>query len=76
MLVRSDAWRTEILPPIPLQAAVRALVEDIGTPQAAVALGISNETVARIAAGLGVRRGTVLLVRKALAARMKRAAGR
>ena len=49
-----------------VKSAVRACVEERGVSHAAIFLGIGREATARIAAGLGVRRGTLALVERAL----------
>lgn len=56
-----------ITAPADLLSKVRSLVEERGVNQAAETLGIGRESTARIAAGLGVRRGTLAIVRDKLA---------
>ncbi len=53
--------------PVDLSTRARALAERHGTARAAKALGISSESLARFSAGLGVRPGTVALVRERIA---------
>lgn len=53
--------------PADLSTRARALAERHGTARAAKALGISSESLARLCAGLGVRPGTVALVRERIA---------
>ena len=55
-----------IAPDDVVRTGVRALVDSVGVGQAAVVLGIGREATARIAAGLGVRRGTLLLAERSL----------
>ncbi len=53
--------------PADLVARLRALDRDLGTSKAAERLGISQETFARLVAGLGVRKGTVALALQSFA---------
>ncbi len=46
-----------------VQAAVRKLVEDRGEEAAIVHLGLSRQTIARLAGGLSVQRATVTVVK-------------
>lgn len=55
-----------------LRSDVRSLIEEIGVNETSKALGIGREAVARIAAGFGVRRGTLFLAEKSLKERAKR----
>jgi hypothetical protein len=55
-----------IEPSVKVQDAVRDCVAERGVTHAAEYLGIGREATARIVAGLGVRRGTLALVEKAL----------
>ena len=56
-----------IRPTSSLRADVNALIRElVGVNKAAIALGIGREATARIAAGLGVRRGTMNLAEQAL----------
>lgn len=48
------------------RSEVRTLVEQLGLNGAARELGLTPETTARVIAGVGVRRGTVLVVRQGL----------
>jgi hypothetical protein len=50
-----------------MQARVSKLLRRIGTVRATKMLGVSREAVARIAAGLELRPGTLSLVRERLA---------
>lgn len=50
-----------------LAARARELAVQHGVTRAAALLGVSAEALARLAAGLGVRRGTALLAERALA---------
>lgn len=63
-----------IAPNESVKSGVRALVDSMGVGQAAVELGIGREATARIAAGLGVRRGTLLLAERSLRKRIEKRA--
>lgn len=56
-------------PPLPTadRDALRALVDRHGERRALEALGLSKQTLSRCLAGLGVHRGTAVLVRERLA---------
>jgi hypothetical protein len=56
-----------VRPPDALRQAVVRLEHERGSTAAARELGISRESLARIVAGLGVRAGTIALVRERLA---------
>lgn len=51
----------------PVRRAVRQLIDAVGTAKAAKTLGLGRETLARVVAGLVVRRGTLSLLRERLA---------
>lgn len=53
-----------------LQRRVVILIEEFGTVRAAALLEISRESIARIAGGLGVRRGTLLIAEQEIAKAM------
>lgn len=55
-----------VSPPSDIKSAVRDHIAEYGVTEGAVKLGIGREATARIAAGLGVRRGTLALVEQAL----------
>lgn len=55
-----------IVAPENVQTRVRSLVDRVGVGKAADELGVGREATARIAAGLGVRRGTLSLVEQSL----------
>ena len=56
-----------IQPTAALRDNVKALISELGgVNTAATALGIGREAAARIAAGLGVRRGTIALAMRAI----------
>jgi hypothetical protein len=57
-----------VIPPEPVQAAVRALIQSAGEREAGEKLTLDRTTLARVAAGLGVRKGTLALVRERLRA--------
>lgn len=58
-----------------LRSEVKALIDELGgVNTASLELGIGREATARIAAGLGVRRGTMLLAEQALKKRADKAA--
>lgn len=57
---------SRIVAPPDLVARVRALDQEHGTVKAAALLGVGRETLARILAGLGVRRGSLALVEAGL----------
>ena len=50
------------------QAAVKALIQEKGERDASAALELDRTTLARVAAGLSVRKGTLALVRERLRA--------
>lgn len=52
--------------PESLRKRVDLLLNVAGTPEAVKKLGVSREALARLAAGLPVRAGTIALVEKAL----------
>jgi hypothetical protein len=52
-----------IRPPETVQTAVRELVENLGEARAVEQLGLSRQSVARLALGLRVQRGTVAMAR-------------
>lgn len=56
-----------ITPSPSIKNAVRAIVDERGVAKAAAMLGIGREATTRIAAGVGVRQGTLALVERALA---------
>lgn len=55
-----------ILPPPDLVTLARRYVDDRGVVASARELGVSRQSLAALLAGLRVRRGTVLLVARAL----------
>lgn len=60
-------------PSASLRSGVRGLIDELGgVSLASETLGIGREATARIAAGLGVRRGTMLLAEQALSKRTKK----
>ena len=63
--------RTPNSPTLPLDERqhLQRLVDEVGEPQALAITQVSREALARALAGLGVRRGTLALLRAGLAAR-------
>ena len=49
-----------------LQAVVRALVQQHGLRKTSALLGLTAETILRITSGLGVRRGSLALLRESV----------
>jgi hypothetical protein len=58
---------TGVPAPEDLRGLVRALVERVGEPLAVERLGLSRIALARLLAGLPIRRGTIALAREGLA---------
>jgi hypothetical protein len=58
----------DVIPSETEQAAVRALIQAEGARVAGAKLNLDRTTLARVAAGLGVRKGTLALVRERLRA--------
>lgn len=56
-----------VIPSKETSSSVRALVSELGVTAASERLGIGREATSRIAAGFGVRRGTLFLAMKKLA---------
>lgn len=56
-----------VKPSAAISSRVRALVRELGVSAAAEKLGIGREAASRIAAGFGVRRGTLALAAQKLA---------
>ena len=65
-----------IKPSEELSAQVKSLVEERGVCETAALLGIGREAASRLAAGFGVRKGTLALATKKLAQESSRASRR
>lgn len=57
---------TDVTASAEIQRIVKGMIERDGAVQTAEGLGISRETLMRIAAGVPVRAGTIALVKQAL----------
>lgn len=64
-----NVWVLRHKPPAELSERARSFVEAFGTAEAAKILDVSAPTLARIIAGLPVRRGSVRCIERALARR-------